>query len=184
MDPNHDIYSGVYLGDDIGTGQAEVVPSSFDYTVHKYGDEKKKGKKNKQSSSDETRYLQHLASMTDEQAQEPNIKMRYFDVDSRGTMYEKEENLLLGIERMQPNIFCPSAAACGDMRGGDDCSISFSEHKPPDYLSSYGISQTFEEFVPYFSGKNRNATPPEKQTNPKSLPTKDIFDEHGIFLGE
>lgn len=184
MDPNHDIYSGVYLGDDIGTGQGEVVPPSFDYTVHKYGDEKKKGKKNKQSSSDETRYLQHLASKTDEQAQEPNMKMRYFDVDSQGLMYEREkENLLLGIERLQPNIFCPSAAACGDMHGGGDGSISFSEHKPPEYLSSCGINQTFEEFVPYFSGKNRNATSLEK-VNPKSLPTKDVFDEYGIFLGE
>ena len=175
----------MYLGDDIGTGQAEVVPPSFDYTVHKYGDEKKKGKKNKQLSSDETRYLQHISSTTDEQAQEPNIKMKYFDIDSQGTMYETgEENLLLSLDRMQPNIFCPSAAVCGDMHGGGDGSIPFSEHKPPEYLSSCGRNQTFEEFVPYFSGKNRNATPPEKQTNPKSLQTKDIYDEHGIFLGE
>lgn len=91
LDPNHDMLSGVYLGDDFDTDMMEIAPPSFDYTILQY---KKKGKKGKLPTSDESRYLQTMASITDDSL-ESNMKIKFFDVDSAGLMYEKEDESLL-----------------------------------------------------------------------------------------
>ena len=101
LNPTQERFGGIYLGDDIGEGQLDAeAPVSFDYTIHRYGDEKRKKKSNKLPTSDESRYFQMMASMNEDEP-EQNMKMKFFDVDSYGCMYQKQnESLVSGLDRM------------------------------------------------------------------------------------
>lgn len=121
---------------------------------------------------------------------ESNMKMKFFDVDiNTGYKYEKNENLLSGLDRLNHNQVHPTSSldnAGGIYLGGDtvESSVAFSEHRPPNY--SY--EKSFEDFAPYLSGKNRDLSdtyppPYEDAAKKTSIKTKAIFDEAGIYLG-
>lgn len=179
-------YGGIYLGDDVAeedTDQEFLGHLSFDYVIHRYGDDKKKGKKSKPPPlSDESRFFQTMSAMSSENAPpESNVKTKFFDIDNSGYMYEKDESLLSGLDRLNHNQVQPtSSLVSGGIYLGDE-SIPFSGQPPPEYSSI----QSFEQFAPYLSGLNRDtdSLPPPYDEKRTPVRTKAIFDEAGIYLG-
>ena len=150
-----------------------------------YGDERRK-KKGKIPTSDESRYFQTMASMSDE-APESNMKIKYYDVDNLGYKYEKDnDGLISGLERLT-NHQTFSSDMGGGIYLGDEGSVPFSENKPP----SYGM-QDFESSMPFLFGKRDINSPdsiqedekPQQQQPQASPRTKGVFDEAGIYLGQ
>ncbi|XP_057305998.1 rapamycin-insensitive companion of mTOR-like isoform X2 [Hydractinia symbiolongicarpus] len=179
--PAQERFGGIYLGEDIGDGEDESEPPlSFEYAIYTYGDKERKGKKQRALTSDEARYFQYMSSQSDETI-ETNMKMKFFDVNSQGYMYEKgSDGLLSGLERLNSN---------SGIYLGEDSSVPFSEHKPPDYSNPDTIRgfKSFEDFMPFLAGKNPDATSPvadDADSCRSSMKTKAIFDDAGIYLGE
>ena len=187
-------FGGVYLGDDLPEDELDVDgPFSVTYTIHKYGQEERgKGKKGKGPDDISTMlYGNHWP----EEGTKSNIKMKYFDVDHQGLVYEKppesQQSLISGLERMNSHEFCnryPSNYAndAGVIYFGDgESSISFIESKPPECISpSMKEFRSFEDCLPFISGKNRDAPLPQPVEGKVRLPVKELFDEAGIYLGE
>lgn len=189
MDPAvqfQDRFGGIYLGDDV-EDEADGLDEPFQYTIHLYGDGKK-GKKAKQPAiSDESRHLKIMSEISYESLPpESNMKMTFFDVDDSGYKYQKNENLLSGLDRLNHNpLKAPSSldASSGIYLGDTEASVPFSEHRPPEYPE-----RSFEEFAPYLSGVNRelyDTVPPPPYDDFKKSSTKTVekYDEAGIYLG-
>lgn len=161
-----------------------------------YGeDNNKKKKKFKIPISDESRHFQDIAAMT-EREPESNVKEKHFDIDSRGFMYEKDnDGLLAGLDRLNHNTFKPLSSSL------DASGIYFGDEEPPtptttaieepspSSFSEHHKGETFEEYLPFLSGKNRDQfVMPPSYHSPASMAsqlrkTKALHDDHGIYLG-
>lgn len=148
-----------------------------------YG-EGKKGKKRRQN--EESRYLQLIASMNEPEP-EPNIKTKFFDVDSWGNMYEKDdEGLLPGLDRLNHNIAQPmSSMDAGGIYLGDDGGDA-GDSANDSFSITERRFESFEDFAPFLSGKNRDqfGTPPPYPEPSPSIKTKPHYDNSGIYLGK
>ena len=175
-------YGGIYLGEDPPIAMTAIEQSDpFEYKVYVYG-EGKKGKKSKQN--DESRFFQMVAAMNEQQ--ESNIKTTFFDVDSWGNMYEKgDEGLLPGLDRLNHNIAAQPMISmdAGGIYLGDDGGVSGSANDSFSYEQKY---ESFEDFAPFLSGKNRDQfiTPPPYPEPSLSAKTKPLYDNSGIYLGK
>ena len=71
-------------------------------------------------TSDESRYFEKLASLNDDEPDQ-SMKMKFFDVDSYGCMYQKEsESLVSGLDRMNSTMsgYSVNTAASATYAGG------------------------------------------------------------------
>lgn len=181
-DLTHQKFGGIYMGeDDIAEeSSADQGTGFFEYTMVVYGDDKgKKHKKGKQTPvSDESRYFQIMSSMHTPEP-ESNITTKFFDIDSWGNMYEKHDDLLAGLDRLNhnsPRITSMNSMDAGGIYLGDDTPSTASE-----------AFESFEDFAPYLSRKNRQSfsSAPQFQDPVISCDrTIPLFDQAGIYLGE
>eukprot|EP00111_Clytia_hemisphaerica_P003838 TCONS_00011021-protein len=180
-------FGGIYLGEELQNDEFGIEQDPFDYKVYVYGDsDKKKGKKSKTPVSDESRFFQDMAAMT-ERPPESNVRTKFFDIDSRGFMYEKhDEGFLAGLDRLNYNTKGPmnSMENAGGIYLGDEPTPSDTTTLAEEKLD------TFEDFAPFLSGKipaEHFMQPPPYQSPSMSSQigkTKELFDSCGIYLGE
>ena len=191
-----DLFGGIYVGPEDVAEEFAVDKVHFDYRVEVYGleDNKKKGKKSKIPVSDESRYFQDIAAMA-EREPEPNIKTKFFDIDSRGYMYEKgDDGPLVGLDRLNHNTTKPSMCSVDTTSGiylGDEPptpTTTMVEEPSPSSFTEHQGGDTFEDFLPFLSGKIRDqfAIPPSYHSPSVSSQlgkTKALYDDYGIYLG-
>ena len=194
---NQEKYGGIYLGEEVIADGFSIDKDPFSYSVEVYGreDNKKKNKKGRMPISGESRHFQDVAAMSHREP-ESKIKEKHFDIDSRGLMYEKDnDGLLAGLDRLNHNTTKPFSSSL-DMSG-----IYFGDEEPaaptplpieepsPSSFSAHHKGETFEEFLPFLSGKNRDQfVMPPSYHSPTSMTsqlgkTKEMHDDHGIYLG-
>lgn len=172
-EPADERFGGVYLGDDLAEDEYSVT-----YTIHTYG----KGGNGK--GDDITTMLN--GNQWPDEAPKSNIKMKYFDVDQAGVMYEKppERSLISELERLNSheNANRYPSDGYGILYLGDG--DSFSDNKSMNYMSqSMKEIRCFEECLPFISGKNPNLQPSPVMEEKLRGPVKELFDEAGIYLG-
>ena len=127
-----------------------------------------------------------MAAMTERQP-ESNVRTKFFDIDSRGFMYEKgDEGFLAGLDRLNYNTTRPTNSV--DNAGG----IYLGDEPTPSEATTLTEQKldTFEDFAPFLSGKipaEHFMQPPPYQSPSLSSQigkTKELYDSCGIYLGK